>query len=125
MKKALIGIVAIISIALLAFYGDDTIGEPTGLAAFGGAEEGGTTVLLKGLSFDAVISGRSYYYLFSEDIWYESEDLISWQPREEMGSSLWSGLYYLRSYDATIYHKQKQLIDISEFAQAMRSEINS
>lgn len=63
----------------------------------------------------AQVEGKLYYYRFNGN-WFESKDEIDWELREDMGTSFWTGLYYLRSYDARIFFEGKEIIDITELA---------
>ena len=86
-------------------------GDITGFAAYDGDE-----IIVSGISFDAKIGSIMYYYIFSDNEWFESEDIVTWEKIPEMGDTVWTGLYYLKSYDAEIYHKGEEIKYIGEFA---------
>jgi len=73
-------------------------------------------VMLSGIEFTATVQGDNFHYLFTDTGWYESKDNQNWEKRHDMGDTLWTGLYYLKSYDAKIYYKDKEIKDVTEFA---------
>jgi len=120
------GLIAIFAVTFTLLYLAD---EPVSISSFTGMviidahpsyEYHTNEVIISGLSFTAEINGIYFHYIFSDDGWYESDNLIDWEKRTDMGASLFLGLNYLESYDAKIYFKNKEVTDFTEFAKSLR-----
>ena len=93
----------------------------TGYAVYEGEAKYTGGVIISGLEFKAYVDDKTYYYMFTDDNrWFESKDELKWEERADMGNSIWSGLYYLKSYDADVYFKGTEINDITEFAKSLR-----
>jgi hypothetical protein len=89
----------------------------TGHAFTTGLDNAQPEVIVSGLGFTALVDGKRYVYIFTKaNEWYESGDDLNWEKRVDMGTTVWSGLIYLKSYDAVIYFKDKEIKDVMEFA---------
>jgi hypothetical protein len=114
-KQITKGLVLSIAIALFAFYLEgqdlDMTSTITGYSVQEHNDKDDNLVILKGLEIKAVIEGKTYYYLFSENTWYESKQDFQWDIRPDMGTTISDGLYYLESYDAQIYFRGEKFQD--------------
>jgi hypothetical protein len=122
-KEVMIGVLGSIVIALLFFSIEGEVNFDSSITGFASYEEYNAhkeEVLVSGIEFKALVDGKEFYYVFSEDEWYESKELFQWELRKDMGDTMWSGLLYLQSYDAVIYFNDKEVDDISEIVRKMR-----
>jgi len=77
-------------------------------------------VIVHGMEFEVAVDSRTYYYIYAEDGWYESKEDFVWEKRDDMGNTLWSGLTYLRLYDAKIFFQEREVKDFTDFAKEIR-----
>lgn len=119
-REIIIGITSVIIVAFLVLYleGEPIEIEPgiIGYAVYEVNAEPRNDVIVSGIEFKAVSKDKTYYYIFDNGDWYESKKQFEWEKRVDMGSDLWQGLYYLKSYDAKIYFNDEEIKDITEFA---------
>ena len=117
-RDAAIGISLSIFIALAMLSYEGKIGmdaATTGFVVHEPFEHKGE-VMISGTGFSAEVGGREYWYIFTHDNrWYESKDKIVWERRDDMGNSIWKGLLYMKSYDAKIYFRGKEVDSIGRF----------
>jgi hypothetical protein len=115
-RNAAIGITLSIVLSLILFGTESVDLRPqvTGAAVYQEQPE-----TIQEAHFKAIVEGKIYYYKFS-DVWYESKDQIGWEERPDMGTTLFTGLYYLKSYDAAIYHDGDKITDFTEFARGLK-----
>ena len=107
-KEIGIGMSMVAIFFLLIFSSDKTLDSPTGMVVQNVEQA-------EKYYFTAFIDGREHYFYFSGK-WYQAADGQQWEVREDMGDTIWSGLYYLRSYGAKIYYHTKEITDITQFA---------
>lgn len=116
-----LGIAMSIALSLAAFYfSDSSLVSVSGYAVHVPPEYQPDQGVLSGLSFDAAVDGKEYYYIFSDGEWYESKDLLRWEYRVDMKDTLYEGLVYLKTYDADIYFKQEKIEDLDLFMRSLQ-----
>ena len=118
-KEIAFGILFAIGFSLALFSIVDLDGSSTGSAVNGVSvnDPGGT--VLSGIGFTVVENGVTHDYIFSNG-WYLQTRSLDWVKQENLGNTLWTGLYYFQSNDAQIYFDGAEIKDIGEFAKEMR-----